>query len=177
MKLKLAYIQIEEQFHNQGWIIENIEGFEISESEREKIVELIIQKLDSKETSIRYVASSMIAQFGIQEAKDKLIQRILDEDTFNNNGTMSYALWHLNCKDRLVEVFSILATQSYESKCHAYNILCEQEFEFTRDDLEKMKQILKLVALNKTKNQIFDSETFEMIKDGYEGFKEYLNEQ
>lgn len=177
MNPKISYLQILKHFQNPDWNIESIEGLEISKIDRKKATELIIHKLDSKETSIRFIASHMIKQFGIQEAKDKLIQRILNEDTLNNNGTMAYALEHLNCKDSLVEVFNILATQSYESKCHAYNILSEQDFEFSPADLDNMTQMMKNISLNKTENQIFDKETFEMIKDGYEGFKVYLTKQ
>jgi hypothetical protein len=142
-----------------------------------KSIELIISKLNSKETSIRYIASHMIIKFKIEQAKQNLIHRIKDKETLNCNGTMSYALSHLNCQNNLIDIFEILATQSYESKCHAYNILSEQEFEFTKNDIHKMKQILKTVEQDKTKNQILDDETFEMIKDGFEGFEEYLSEQ
>ena len=113
----------------------------------------------------------MILTFKIEKAKQKLIERILNKETINSNGTMTYALYHLNCKSNLVDVFKILATQSYESKMHAYAILSEQEFEFSRDDLSEINAIW-----NTTKSQELEKETFEMIEDAYSGFIAYIND-
>ena len=40
-----------------------------------------------------------------------------------------------------------------------------------------MKRISDKVEKNKSKNHIFDYETFEMLEYGYEGFIEYLEER
>ena len=112
----------------------------------------------------------MILTFKIEKAKEKLIERILNKETFNSNGTMTYALYHLNCKSNLVDVFKILATQSYESKLHAYDLLSEQEFEFNEKDLSEISSIW-----NEVKSQELEKETFEMIQDAYNGFISYLN--
>ncbi len=175
MENELTYIQIKEFFNDiQAWENDIIDSKILRKADLENIVNLIIDKLNSLDGQGRYIASHLILTFKIDSAKDRLIQRILDNDTMNNNGTMTYALGHLDCRNNLVDVFKILATQSYESKCHAYNILCEQQFEFTENDIQEMKTILKWVELNKEGNQIFDLETLEMIQEAYEGFELYL---
>jgi len=102
-----------------------------------------------------------------------LIKRILDSDTMNSNGTMTYALGELDCKHDLVSIFRILTTQSYESKCHAYDILSEHEFEFTPDDLNMMTRIWNGIKLEPKETQNFDTESLKMMKDVYDGFLEY----
>jgi HEAT repeat protein len=175
MKNELTYKDINELFNKHfKWKNELVDSQTLNIETRDISIELIIRKLNSKDATIRYIASHMIIEFKIEQAKQKLIERIKDAETLNFNGTMAYALEHLNCQNNLKDIFEILATQSYESKMHAYNILSEQEFEFTRNDIIEMRQILRTVEKNKAKNQIFDDETFEMIKDGYEGFEQYL---
>ena len=176
MKRQLSYEQIKNQFSLKDWNIDQIATCSLNPLDNDKSVKYIIDKLNSSETSTRYIASMLIIQFEINDAVEMLIKRTLDEDTLNSNGTMTFALEDLDCRNNLVQVFKILATQSYESKCHAYNILSEQEFEFSKQDISEMKQILEDVIKNKTANQIFDNETLEMVLDGYEGFKQYLND-
>ncbi len=177
MRNELTYEQVKNLFYNSSeWENDLIESKTLEAISRQKSIQLIINKLDSKDAAIRYIASHMIIEFKIEEAKQKLIERIKDSETLNYNGTMTYALEHLNCQHNLKDIFEILATQSYESKIHAYNILIEQQFEFTKEDIFEMEALLKKVEQNKIKNQIFDQETFEMVQDGYEGFREYLNE-
>ena len=178
MKKELTYEEIDKLFKNDlEWKNEFIDSKTLGKSDKDRSIELIIHKLDSKKTSIRYIASHMILTFKIERAKEKLIKRILDKETFNSNGTMTYALSHLNCQNYLVNVFEILATQSYESKIHAYSIMSEQTFEFTEDDLNKMKNIWNQFEKSTKRSKDLDEETIEMVKDGYEGYVSYLDKQ
>ena len=172
MKTEITYKDIEEFFnHPNEWNNDLVEGRNLSLADKTKSSDYIISKLDSNETAVRYIASHMIITFKIEKAKQKLIERILNKDTINSNGTMTYALYHLNCKSNLVDVFKILATQSYESKMHAYAILSEQEFEFSKDDLSEINTIW-----NTTKSQELEKETYEIIEDAYSGFIAYMND-
>ena len=172
MEKKQTYNEVENFFnHHKDWVNDLVEASQLNSADKNRSIDLIISKLDSNDTSIRYIASHLILTFKIEKAKNKLIERILAKETFNSNGTMTYALYHLNCKSNLADVFRILATQSYESKMHAYAILSEQEFEFSKDDLSEIKSIW-----NKTKSQELEKETFEMIADAYNGFMAYINE-
>ena len=178
MRNELTYQEIDKLFKNYlEWENEFVDSKNLHKSDIDKSTELIIQKLDSKDTSIRYIASHMILTFQIEKAKEKLIERILDKDTFNSNGTMTYALSHLNCQNYLVNVFEILATQSYESKMHAYSIMSEQKFEFTEDDLNKMTKIWNQFKESTEGNKDLDEQTIEMVKDGYQGYISYLDNQ
>lgn len=176
MNKELTFEQIKEQFSNPDWTSELLSNCYLEPSDKAKSIKYIINQLASRDSSIRYIASLMIIRFDIQDAVEPLIGRILDKDTKNSNGTMAFALEDLNCENHLVRIFEILATQSYESKCHAYNILSEQEFIFMKEDIHEMKRILNNVEQNQEENQIFDNETLEMIKDSYEGFEQYLIE-
>ena len=176
MKTILSYKDIEDFFnYPNDWNNDLVEDKKLSWSDKAKSIEYIISKLNSNETAVRYIASHMILTFKIEEAKQKLIERILNKETYNSNGTMTYALCHLNCKSNLVDVFKILATQSYESKMHAYSLLSEQEFEFNEDDLNQLSLIWKKVKSNQAKNQELEKGTFEMIEDAYKGFISYID--
>ena len=178
MKNALTYQEIDKLFKNNlEWENEFVDSKTLDKSELDKSIELIIHKLDSKDASIRYIASHMILTFQIERAKEKLIARILDKDTFNSNGTMTYALSHLNCQNYLVNIFRILATQSYESKMHAYSIMSEQTFKFTEEDLNKMTKIWNQFEESTKRNKDLDEETIEMVKDGYEGYISYFDNQ
>jgi|GEM_PF-4005800 len=171
MKDELTYNQIKEFFKNhEEWENELVDYKILNTVDLAKTKDLIINRLNSDDAQIRYIASHLILTFTLEEAKDKLIERILDENTYNQNGTMTYALWHLYCSENVVDIYKILATQSYESKCHAYNILSEQEFTFTEVDLNELSEIWNKVKLNQNSNIKLESETFEMIRDAYEGF-------
>lgn len=176
MKNELKYDDIKEIFSKYTkWRFKIIDSKTLDSETRQKSIKLILEKLNSKNASIRSIASHMIIEFQLEQAKQKLIERINDRDTLNNNGTMTYALSHLNCQNNLKDVYKILATQSYESKIHAYNILSEQEFIFGKNDLIEMRELFHFVMKNKEVYQILDDETFEMVRDGFEGFQEYLN--
>ena len=177
MKSYISFANIKDQFLMKDWSMTLIEDRHLKINQSEKITEFIIKKLNSDDVSIRYIASSMIIQFQIELAKDKLIERILDPDTLNSNGTMSYALSHLNCESKLVELFKILATQSFESKNHAYNMLSDQIFKFTREDLTEIEQIWLKTKMQPKENQIFDDETLNMVQDVYESFSAYLESE
>lgn len=174
-KKDITYKEIESQFSIENWSFEHIEGKNISKIEKDKIQSFIANKLESSDVRKRYIASSMITEFELQAIKSKLIKRILDKETLNDNGSMTYALGHLNCEDDLVSIFKILATQSFESKNHAYNILCQQIFQFGKEDILKLEEIWNRFRMNPKEHFALDDETIAMVKDGYEGFKSYLD--
>ncbi|MFT6337381.1 MAG: hypothetical protein ACJATI_004144 [Halioglobus sp.] len=178
MKKELTYNQIDKFFRAPDeWEIEMVDSKILKCIDLTKTQILLINKLNSDDGQIRYIASHIILTFKLEEAKNKLIERILNKNTYNHNGTMTYALGHLNCSDNLVDVFKILATQSYESKLHAYNILSEQEFEFTEGDLSDLTEIWNKLKSNQDGKSKLESETFEMIRDAYEGFIKYIEEK
>jgi HEAT repeat protein len=155
MKNELTYKVVKELFNKHlDWDNGMVGSKSLESVTSQKSIELIIDKLSSNEPSIRYIASNMIIEFKIEKAKQKLIKRIKAKETLNSNGSMTYALSQLDCRNNLKDIFKILATQSYESKMHAYNILSEQEFNFTKNDIFEMKQILKYIEENKIVNQI-----------------------
>ena len=175
MKNELTYNQVDQFFRNpEEWDNKIVDSKILASTDRTKTLDLIIEMLNSDDGQIRYIASHLILNFKLEEAKDKLIERILDKNIFNHNGTMTYALEHLDCSNNLAEVFNILATQSYESKLHAYNILSEQEFEFTIEDPNELTNIWSELVLHQNGKNKLESETYEMIKDAYEGFIKYL---
>lgn len=177
MNSEITIEEIRSQFLDPNWTTELIENRELEPKKAEDIRKYIVDQLNSDEDYVRYISSLMIIQFKIESAKSKLIERILDSNTLGNNGSMTYALLHLNCEDKLVDVFRILASQTWESKNHAYTILSEQIFEFSRSDLYNLDKIWNDVLANQTKNQIYDSETLEMIENAYLGFKTYQTDE
>lgn len=174
MPLKVTIEDVQNQFALTGWSSTLIDGALLAQEDEYLIKQFIINQLSCQEPQKRYIASSMIIEFQIQEAKYKLIERILCSETENYNGSMTYALSHLNCKNELVKVFRILTTQSFESKMHAYAILSEQEFEFTEGDLNQIQQLWQYFSSDPEKHNVIDAYTVEMVRNVYEGFIAYM---
>ena len=139
----------------------------------DSVVKYLIGLLEIEHVKKRNIVALALRDLKENKAIEPLLKSIFKPENKNNNGTMVYALQELNCKDKLVDIFKILFFQGYESKLLAYNILDEQTFEFSKDDLNEIQRMWKEYNRNTDK----DEETIKIVKDAYDGYIEYLNEK
>ena len=139
----------------------------------DNVVKFLIGLLELQHVEKRNIVALALRDLKNNKAIEPILKSIFKSENKNYNGTMVYTLQELNCKNKLVEIFKILFFQGYEAKLLAYNILDEQIFEFKKNDLIEIQKMWKEYNLNPDKNE----ETIKMVKDAYEGYIEYLNEE
>src|SRR3982074_320396 len=86
------------------------------------------------------------AALALEDIKDNmalepLLTAIFKKQNHNYNGTMVFALQALDCSKKLKEIFRILFFETYEAKISAYAILCDQTFDFTKQDLIEIQKM------------------------------------
>ena len=107
----------------------------------EEVFWFLLTLLEFDNSGIRSRAALALRDMADSRAVKPLIAAIRKPANHNYTGTMVYALETLECGNYLKEIFEILFYESYESKVSAFNILDEQEFEFTRGDLYAIKSM------------------------------------
>jgi hypothetical protein len=141
-----------------------------------EVIDFLKSLLRDDNSKIRNRAALVLAEIKDNSAVEPLLNAIFKKENHDYNGTLVYALEALDCSQKLKEVFKILFFESYESKLHAYNILSEQEFEFTKNDLIEIQNMWSEYKNNPDKHQPYDDEeTKEMIQDMVDGFMWYLD--
>jgi len=141
-----------------------------------EVVDFLKSLLADDDSKIRNRAALVLGDIKDNSAVEPLLKAIFKKENHDYNGTLVYALEALDCSQKLKEVFRILFFESYESKLHAYNILTEQEFEFTKSDLKEIQNMWNEYKNNPDQHQLYDDqETKEMIQDAVEGYMWYLN--
>lgn len=106
----------------------------------EEVISFLINLLDQEDTEIRNKAAIALMDIGDDKAVQPLFNAINKKQNFNKNGTLVYALQVFDCKNRLVDLFSILFFQGYEARMGAITILNSQIFEFSKDILQILQQ-------------------------------------
>ncbi|WP_426492721.1 HEAT repeat domain-containing protein [Hymenobacter sp. 102] len=108
-------------------------------------------------------------------AIEPLLAAIRTPNTRGYNGTLVYALQTLDCRHHLKELFEILFYQGYEAKQMAMQVLEEQEFEFTTEDLLSIQRQWNACKAQPELCYRFE-ENHENIDYFVEGFMAYLTE-
>lgn len=159
---------LKEVFFEEWGFIENLTNWreEISE---EEVSEFLISLLKSENPLIRNKAALALKDRKENKALDPLLIAIFKNENHNYNGTMVYALESLDCSKKLKEIFKILFYESYESKISAYEILCNQTFEFTKQDLIEIQQMWRERKCQLEKYPL-RKEVISMIQDAVDGF-------
>lgn len=146
----------------------------LAEIESDEIIEFLISILDSENPIFRKRAAFTLRDIKDNRAVEPLFKAIFKKENFNYNGVLVYVLSDFDCQERLVDLFRILFYQDWECKQHAYHILSNNEFLFTKEDISLVINLWKDVLMNPDKCPCFD-DTFEMIQDCVDGYSGYLN--
>lgn len=161
-------------------ISDDLEDFEVVQNRLveiggNEVVDFLISLLAHENSTIRDRSALILEEIKDNKAVKPLLKAIFKKENHNNTGTLVYALQALDCSKKLKEIFKILFFESYESKVFAFNILSEQEFEFTVNDLEEIQNMWNEYNNSPDKYQLDDEETKEMMQDMVEGFMWYLD--
>ena len=126
---------------------------------------LYLITLDNTRSDKRHLGTIGLRCLRDNRAVDPLFAAALKKENINYNGSLVYALTELDCSHKLRELFEILFYHGYEAQVHAYNILCDQTFEFSRQDIIDVKKEWQDLPLhpekypryNDSKNMIDDA--------------------
>lgn len=149
----------------------------------QKNIDYLLGLLDHQNSKVRNVVALTFRKNKFNEAIDSLLSAISKEENRGYNGTMVYALEELDCSHKLCELFDILFVESsWEVKYHILTILDKQTFEFTEDDLMKIKlkwenikdswnELNKIDKDNLQKHDL-DKDLIQNFVDGYVSYLE-----
>lgn len=164
-----------EDILSQNWDEILLASDELAEIGGEEVVTFLVSLLSSENPLTRNGAALALRKIGDSSALDPLLTAIFKKENHGYNGTMVYALESLDCSKKLKEIFKILFYETFESKMSAYSILCEQEFEFTEDDLLAIQQMWDDCKLHPEKCPCYDEkETRAMMQGLVDNYMGYL---
>ncbi|GAA4009642.1 hypothetical protein GCM10022408_22190 [Hymenobacter fastidiosus] len=103
-------------------------------------VQFYLHLLESDKANWRNKAASGLAQIADPQAIEPLLRAIQKPEARNRNGTLVYALTSFDCRHLLKELFLIVFYQGYEAQLMALIALEDQEFEYSAEDVEFVRQ-------------------------------------
>ena len=118
----------------------------------------------------------LIREKKTQKAVPHLFENIFKKENKNKIGSMVFALTELDCSNYFVEVFKIYIYGSFEAKNHADTILSEQDFSFTKKDMEEVENIWSGCQKNPELCPCYDASK-EYIEKDIKYFRQKLNEK
>jgi len=137
-------------------------------------VDFLIPLLGLDNPGIRNSAALALSDIGDNRALDPLLSAIFKKENHNHNQTLVYALETLDCSEKLVEIFTILFYESYVGKISACNILNEQIFLFTEQDLLNIEMMWEDLKKHPEKGIPMNGETMADIQKLVDGYLSYL---
>jgi HEAT repeat protein len=154
--------------------------FEIGGQEN---IDYLIGLLDQENSLVRNAVAMTFMDNKFNEALEPLLISINKAEHIKSRGTLVYALNALDCSQKLRELFDILfsATRNWEVQSGILTVLEEQEFEFSVDDLQHIKQ--KWDGLKSNWNQLngVDKDNLrkyeideDLVQDFVDGYMAYL---
>jgi len=132
--------------------------------------------LSNEQHKLKNIAAFNLKEIGDSRAVDSLFNIALNEENIGKNGSMLYALSGLDCSRKFKELFQILFYHDYEAKAHAYNILSEQEFEFSKEDLIEIRD--EWAAIKDSPELLIRLKgSKEMVQDAIDQYLYYLENE
>ncbi len=140
-----------------------------------EISNLFISLLESENPAVRNIAALCLADMKEQRAVGPLLKSIFVKENLDANGTLVYALQFLDFSKRIKELFKILFYCDYEPKLSAFDILSEQIFEFSQQDIYEIFEMWEDCKRNPQKCPHYNNlEVRAMMEDSVEGFRVHL---
>ena len=117
-------------------------GGRFNKTGRRKCRRLLIELLDQENSRARNAVAMTFRINRFNAAVGPLFRAITKPENSRYRGTLVYALEKLNCRHHLGELFRILfgAAGNWEVQASTLNILEEQTFEFTRNELQTIAE-------------------------------------
>ncbi|MFG3454423.1 HEAT repeat domain-containing protein [Stutzerimonas stutzeri] len=110
-----------------------------------RTVEIIIQDLESSNSSIRNKAALDLMDMQAEGAVEPLLKAISKPENVNHRGTLVYALTAFNCEQYLEVIVDLALTGNYEVAAEACSII--SELKSSPENVNRLqKQLLKYDA-------------------------------
>ncbi|MCP2045813.1 HEAT repeat domain-containing protein [Pontibacter sp. HSC-36F09] len=170
--------QLKQEILSQDWEKARDAAYRLGEIGGDEVLTFLIQLLNSKDPILRNCAALGLKDIKDNKAVEPLLDAIFKKENHNYNGTLVFALEDLDCSQKLKEIFKILFYESYEAKISAYAILSEQVFEFSEEDLLKVKEMWEEIKQHPEKCPNYEYEEVpELIQDAVDGYMGYLQSE
>ena len=137
------YAQLQHDMQSDDWATARRAADALAELGGADAVTILIPCLASPSPVTRNAAAIALRDIGDNAAREPLIRAITDPLTQGDRGTLVRALQTLDCSACLRFLFQLALTETFEVQNHALQILYEQEFWYTREDLVEMEAELE----------------------------------
>jgi hypothetical protein len=142
----------------------------------EEVIPFLISSLNSEEHRVRNGAALVLREQPDCRAVEPLINNVINPIDSKKCATFVYALETHDCSEHFLDIFKILFYSNFECKVNAHNILAEQQFRFTDNDLYQIKEMWNECIENPNICPAFENMK-EGIQDDVESFLYHLTEE
>ncbi|MCR5887311.1 HEAT repeat domain-containing protein [Hymenobacter sp. J193] len=111
----------------------------------EEMFQFLLQLLETDKPLLRNSAASSLRDLADQRAVQPLLAAIQKPANHGRNGTLVYALATHDCRHLLKDLCLIVFYQGYEAKHMALDILEEQEFVYSEEDVKEIRRLWEQV--------------------------------
>ncbi|MBG8554175.1 HEAT repeat domain-containing protein [Hymenobacter guriensis] len=118
---------------------------ELTELGGEEVFQFLLQLLETDKPLLRNRAAGSLRDLADQRAIQPLLAAIQKPANHGRNGTLVYALATHDCCYLLKDLCLIVFYQGYEAKHMALDILEEQEFVYSEEDVQEIRRLWEQV--------------------------------
>ncbi len=115
----------------------------LSEYSDDRTVRKLIGLLGSSRTETRNAAALALREIGNDIAVEPLLEAIRKPENRTNRSTMIYALEKLDCSNHFIDIFMLALAPKEDVRLSALNILHEQGFWLSGEEIGKARFLLK----------------------------------
>ena len=112
---------------------------ELSESDKEDLLRLLMQ---TPNVLLRDRIAFILSDLHYTRAIPFILRKINQKDSFNNNGSLVYALQNFNMTQYFIPLIRIVCDQDYEARLSAFSILQDISQKIPKRTKNKALQIL-----------------------------------
>ena len=174
-KFKIEFNQLQKNIFSDDWETVKLAGNRLGKIGGKEVVDFLISLLSLDNSGIRNRAALALEEIKDSRAVEPLLNSIFKKENHDYNGTMVFALESLDCSKKLKEIFRILFFETYEAKISAYEILFDQTFDFSKDDIIEIQKMWDYCKSNPEKCPYYDDEeTRKLMQNAFDAYIGYL---
>lgn len=106
-------------------------------------IDVLTHLLTNRDGQIRNAAALALREIGSNSAVLPLLEAIQLPENHNNRSTLVYALEALDCGRHFIEIFELALASKIDVQASALNILDEQTFSYSLDEIAKASAMLE----------------------------------
>lgn len=115
-------------------VIKEIDFTKLANSDKDDLLQIF---LVVKNTSIRDRIAFIFSDLHYNQAIPSILKKINESESYNNNGSLVYALDGLDVEKYMIDVVKIICTMDYEARLGAFELV--QKYVATMDKTTKGK--------------------------------------